>query len=153
MEVIFLADEPQHLPLVAHWYMREWGHLSGMTNEQQEIEKLRAYLHRNQLPLILLAKAAGKPVGAAQLKYHEMDIYPDREHWLGGVYVDEPYRGRGIGRQLVEQAFAVAKKLAVSRLYLQTEDHSGGLYARLGWQPLEQVRYKGIDVLVMDRSV
>lgn len=152
MEFTFLAAEPQHLPLIAHWYVREWGHLSGMTDEQ-EMEKLHKYLHTDRIPLIILAKAEGKIVGAAQLKYYEMDIYPDREHWLGGVYVDAPYRGRGIGRQLVEQALAVAKKLSVPRLYLQTEDHSGGLYGRLGWQPLEQVCYKGVDVLVMERPV
>ena len=153
MQFIFLADEPQQLPLVAHWYVREWGQLSGMTDEKQAAKRLRKYLHTDQLPLIILAKAQERIVGAAQLKYHEMDIYPDREHWLGGVYVDAPYRAQGMGRQLVEQGLAVAKKLAIDTLYLQTEDHSGGLYTRLGWQPLEQVQYKGIDVLVMVRAV
>jgi hypothetical protein len=37
--------------------------------------------------------------------------------------------------------------------YLQTERHDGGLYARLGWQPLEEVHYHGVDVLVMGNQV
>jgi len=41
----------------------------------------------------------------------------------------------------------------VTVLYLQTVRLSGGLYARLGWEPCENVCYKGVDVLVMERRI
>ena len=39
----------------------------------------------------------------AQLKRREMDIYPEREFWLGGVFVSPDTRGQGIGSALCGQ--------------------------------------------------
>lgn len=92
-------------------------------------------------------------LGVAQLKIREMDIYPDKEHWLGGVYVSSAARGRGVGSFLVTRALELAKHLQVKTLYLQTENLRGGLYAPLGFRPLEQTHYNGVDVLVMEHSL
>lgn len=90
-----------------------------------------------------------KLLGAAELKTREMDIYPDYEHWLGGVYVESSERGKGIGRLLTLDIIDRAKRFGIKRLYLQTESLSGGLYAECGFKPLETVEYKGRHVLVM----
>ena len=82
-----------------------------------------------------------------------MDIYPEREHWLGGVYVSEKHRGNKIAEMIVLKIISVAEKLGVKKLYLQTENKSGGLYHHLGWRPLEEVNYRGIDVLVMENQI
>ena len=42
-----------------------------------------------------------------------MDIYPELEHWLGGVYVAPDYRRRGIAKLIVEESKNVARKLGV----------------------------------------
>jgi GNAT superfamily N-acetyltransferase len=57
-------------------------------------------------------------VGTASLKYREMDIYPEKEHWLGGVFVSAEYRGRGIATRLVDGALEMARTLGVKMLYL-----------------------------------
>ncbi len=82
-----------------------------------------------------------------------MDIYPEREHWLGGVYVTSEHRGKSIAQALVSAIIDKAKTLGVNSINLQTEDFTGGLYTRLGWQPVEQVTYHGIKVQVMERSL
>ena len=79
--------------------------------------------------------------------------FPDREHWLGGVYVSADFRGHAIGGQLADRIAAKATEFGVTDLYLQTERLDGGLYAGRGWVPLERVRNKNIDVQVMVRKL
>ncbi|QQX80320.1 GNAT family N-acetyltransferase [Shewanella sp. KX20019] len=153
MQLFLLAEKPHALPQIAQWYSDEWGYIGeGRSTVELEL-KLGDYLNHSKLPLIILAQTEGKLMGAAQLRFHEMDIYPNREHWLGGVYVAPAFRGVGVGKALVEAVIEKAKQLGVISINLQTEDMSGGLYSSLGWQPVEQVNYHGIDVLVMEKQL
>lgn len=154
MQFEFLANRLDAKPVIGRWYHREWGlRLQGET-EQQSIDRLNEYLHIDRLPFILLATEGTALLGAVQLKYREMaDLYPDKEHWLGGVYVAPDHRNRGIGSLMAEEIAARAPEYGVKTLYLQTEQLDGGLYRRLGWQPIESVDNHGTQVLVMERSV
>ena len=91
--------------------------------------------------------------GQTWLKYREMDIYPDREHWLGGVYVPTSHRGREVGSRVVERVVEKARSLEVPTLHPQTDRLDGGLYRRLGWKEPERVSYRGREVLVMERRL
>lgn len=153
MELVFLADNEEAIPVVAKWYFEEWGYLRKRSTLNKVTEELHSYLNTDKIPLIVLAIEGNKILGAAQLKYREMDIYPEKEHWLGGVYVSKYHRGNKIAEHIIHKVISVAKKLKVHKLYLQTEDLSGGLYCRLGWQPIEQVNYRGLDVLVMENQI
>ncbi len=149
-----LADRPRALPVVARWYYDEWARLvPGETPAIVEARLREKYLNRDRVPLILLAELEGEVVGAAQLKFREMSIYPEREHWLGGVYVDPGRRGAGIGARLVERTAGLARRLGVATLHLQTLRLDGGLYAALGWTPRERVVYEGREVRVMARRL
>ncbi|CAM6000261.1 unnamed protein product [Sphagnum balticum] len=68
-----------------------------------------------------------------------MDIYPDKEHWLGGVFVPPEHRKKGVATELLKRTLELAKKLRVTTLYLQTERLDGGIYATLGWRPIEKI--------------
>ncbi len=153
MNFELLANYESALPAVASWYYQEWGYLNHEETIEHGIEKLQAYLNKDQLPLILLSIENGIPVGAAQLKLREMNIYPDKLHWLGGVYVEQEFRGRGIATQIILQIITIAKKMKITTLYLQTEHLDGGLYGRLGWEAIEQVTYNGVEVLVMGKEI
>ncbi len=110
-------------------------------------------LNRDKIPTLILAVEQNRVLGVAQLKFREMDIYPDKEHWLGGVYVDKASRGRGVAAKLISKAIELAKSFQVQTLYLQTERLDGGLYAHLGWQPIEKAFYNGHNVLVMENKL
>ncbi|WP_339858319.1 GNAT family N-acetyltransferase [Pseudohongiella acticola] len=153
MEIEYLADRPDAIDLVARWYVEEWGGSNSRLTLESVSRSLTSSMNRDSLPLMLLAVEQKRVVGAVELKIREMSIYPDKEHWLGGLYVDPACRGSGIGRQLIKRAIALASTLGVSMLYLQTERLDGGVYASLGWKPYEQVSNKGIDVLIMERDV
>ena len=153
MELEYLANNKKAIPILANWYFEEWGHLEKGNTLDKVTEKLHSYLNTDKVPLIILAIEEKEILGAAQLKYREMDIYPDKEHWLGGVYVSKKHRGNKIAEQVIHKVVSIATKLMVYKIYLQTEDLSGGMYCRLGWQPIEQVNYRGLDVLVMEKQI
>lgn len=148
-----LAEVPEAIPVLARWYFDQWGHeRPGATLAAVET-KVRVSAQTSAIPMSLLALTGnGQIIGAAQLKIREMEIFPEKEHWLGGVYVSASHRGAGIATKLVEQMMAVSRRVGVTTLYLQTEDLSGGLYARLGWRPEQTVRSLGKIVLVMRRD-
>ncbi|MGS0826725.1 GNAT family N-acetyltransferase [Shewanella sp. 0m-8] len=151
MQQLLLSEKPEAIVQIAKWYSDEWGYIGEGRSTVELEQKLTDYLNSDKLPLIIIAQEKQKLIGAAQLRFHEMDIYPEREHWLGGVYVDAKYRGKGVAQVLINAVIAKAKTLGVNSINLQTEELSGGLYASLGWQPVEQVIYHGIKVLVMEK--
>lgn len=150
MELVLLADDPSAIEKVAGWYFEEWASdVEGVTLEQV-VTKVSTFTGRDTAPMSVLAKEGDEIVGAAEFKIREMDIYPDYEFWMGGVFVDKEHRGKGVAAALVSEVLCRAKGAGVERLYLQTEDLSGGLYRQHGFEPLEEVVYKGIRVLVME---
>lgn len=150
----FLADRPDAIPLVSRWYYDEWGHLLPGDSIEQTRERIEEYLNCDEIPFILLASIDNEIVAAAQLKFREMaEMFPDREHWLGGVYVASGHRGRGYGSLIVERIARMAPAYGVQTLHLQTEALDGGLYARLGWTPCARVKNHGLNVLVMERHL
>ena len=125
MKFEFLADNKEALPILANWYFQEWGHLTKGNNLENVTARLLLYLNTNKIPLILLAVENQEIPGAAQLRYREMDIYLEKEHWLGGVYVAIDHRGKGIAGNLIKLLVGIAVELNVKKLHLQTQ-HPGG---------------------------
>lgn len=154
MQFHALSEHPEWMPLLARWYFDTWGrHVPGHTlaDEQQRLE---VFLQADELPLLLVAVDNDVPVGAAQLKFHERTERPERLHWLGGVYVAPSHRGTGLAATLIDALVVRGTPLGVRDLYLQTEVDDGGLYARLGWQPLESTRHaSGVPVRIMWRPL
>ena len=98
IDFAYLADRERAIPLVAKWYFEQWGHLIEDETLDRSTDRMRDYLNRAEIPFILLALDHEEIVGAAQLKYYEMrQTFPDRKHWLGGVYVAPGRRGAGLG--------------------------------------------------------
>ena len=154
MELKFLADHEDAIPTIAKWYYNEWGYREPENSFEKTCERIGGKLTRDKVPLHIVAVEDDNVLGAAQLKLYEMDIYPDKEYWLGSVYVAPSARGRKVASQLCERIVDIARSFNIPTLYLQTERiDDGGLYARLGWKPIEQVHYDGLDVLVMQRHL
>lgn len=150
----FLADRPGAIPTISRWYHDEWGRLRPDESIEYMRGQVEQYTNRDEIPFILLAVRNNEIVAVAQLKYREMaELFPDREHWLGGVYVPADHRGQGYGSLIVERIAEMAPGYGVQTLYLQTEALDGGLYARLGWTPCARVKNRGVNVLVMERRL
>jgi GNAT superfamily N-acetyltransferase len=92
--------------------------------------------------------------GTVSLKLKEVEICPQYEHWLGTLYVYEPYREQGIGSLLIQAAARVARRLGIHELFLYTRHQvSEALYARLGWEVLDRLAYRGRPAVIMKRSL
>ena len=134
--------------MVVDWWQEVWGDRMG--DLEAYTRHFMATLGGHDLPLNILAVKEGKPIGTAALKDHEMrEIYPDFHYWMGSVYVKPEYRGQGIAARLAGRIIELARQRRLPQIYLQTVDLSGGLYAALGWEPLDRLIYRGDETLVM----
>lgn len=153
MDIQYLADRRKAIPKIAAWYFDQWSDRIPENSAEEISRRLEKYLNRDKIPLALVAVDNDSLLGVGQLKYYEMDIYPLKEHWIGGIFVPPEHRGKGIATRLVTRLTDIALTQEVSTLYLQTEQLNGGLYTRLGWKPVERVVYKGQEVLVMKKQL
>ncbi|WP_438863969.1 GNAT family N-acetyltransferase [Neptunicella sp.] len=150
IHLALLADYPAAIPTIARWYYLQWGQSNPSSNLTAIEQDVATYLQSVTPPLLVLAKEGEQILGAAQLKIREMDIYPDKQYWIGGVYVIETARGQGLARLLVNDLLQRAKQAGITKLYLQSEQLDGGIYAKAGFQLLETVIYNGHEVVVME---
>lgn len=149
VEFEYLVDHQQQIPQLVSWWRSAWG---DQMNEDDEFfaEDIRRNSSKSELPIDILAMIDGKPIGSAALKYHELiNLYPEHKYWLGSVFVDEDYRGQEIASQLSMRVVEIARERKLPHLYLQTQNLSGGLYKKLGWQEVEQFNYLDKDGLLM----
>lgn len=79
----------------------------------------------------LVVKANGQIVGSAALECYGHSAL------LRSVAVAEPWWGTGLGHQLVESAFDLARRRQVQRLYLLTET-AAEWFPRFGFVPVER---------------
>ena len=77
-------------------------------------------------------------IGTYQFAYDDLSVRPDIYPWLANVYIDEKYRGKGYGRELLESVFDNAKEnINFGEIFLYTKHI--GLYEKFGWAFLEEV--------------
>ena len=58
--------------------------------------------------------------------------------WLSDVVVLPPYRGRGLGKQLVAAVVRSQEEIGIRRVLLATAD-AHGLYRQFGFEPAESL--------------
>lgn len=149
-----LAERPDAVPLVARWWCDEWGLPPRHESPEAYVREL-ACLKPGDLPFHLLALRGRNILGVATLKDQSAlhESFPDSRYWLSGVYVPPALRGRGIATALCLKMADIAEARGVRRLHLTTEALDGGLYAKIGWQPVRRVRVEDLDLLVMARDI
>lgn len=149
VQFTYLADHPELVPQVIRWWHTVWADRMGSDFDSLE-QQLAASLNRTEFPIHVVASVEGEPVAVAALKLQELaDLFPDNHYWLGSVYVDEAWRGKKIGSQVTTRVIELAREMGLPHLYLQTQNLSGGLYAELGWQPIQQLSVRGDPTLLM----
>lgn len=148
----YLADRPADVATVIDWWYSVWADRMG--SKENAVRQLAASLGKEDLPIHMLATQGGKAIGTAALKNQELaELYPDRQYWLGSVYVDQAHRGGKLASQLSEHIAELARQRGLPHLHLQTINTSGGLYARLGWKAVEEFDYRGERTLLMIRKL
>lgn len=153
MQFEYLADHPDTVPQVIAWWHTIWADRMGPDIDALQ-QQLLASLQKERLPLHILAMQDGVPIGTAVLKMQELaELFPGKQFWLGSVFVDADYRGEKIATALTRQIIELAKARSLPHLYLQTVNLTGGLYARLGWKPVEHFYYRNVETLLMCKTL
>ena len=153
MQFEYLADHPDMVPQVIAWWHTIWADRMGPDIDALE-QQLHTSLQKEALPIHILAMVEGAAVGTAVLKMQELaELFPDRQFWLGSVFVAPRFRGGRIASELAEKIVELAQARGLPHLYLQTVNLSGGLYANLGWEPVQRFQYRNVETLLMCKTL
>lgn len=120
---------------------------------ESRIEKLKAHLNREELPIAFVAHSGSEVYGTAALRVHDLPGREDLTPWLGGVFVGEAFRGKGIGTRLCAAVEEKAKSMFSGRpLYLFTLDEQSW-YQDMGWSLYEPCTWCGEEGDIMVKTL
>jgi N-acetylglutamate synthase-like GNAT family acetyltransferase len=132
VRISYLIEHPEYIPQLAQWLFEQWDTILGEKAPEARIEKLKAHMNRDELPIAWVAHANGQLFGTAALRVHDLEGRQDLSPWLGGVFVGSHFRRRGIGAALCATVEDEARSRKTETLYLFTLDKQAW-YSRLGW--------------------
>ena len=105
LEVVTLKNNPQYLEKVALWGEEKWGYLRGFPGLARRKELLSALA--DNFYIIHYQKT---PIGMFALVDEDNSVNELKFKKLMYVYIDEPFRGLGLGKKIVDMAKQLAKK-------------------------------------------
>lgn len=150
IRVDYLANHPELVEQLARLSWAEWQPIyqeRGQTFEHA-IKNYRERTNTDCLPLTLVALYGDELVGTVSLKYHDLDIRPRLDPWLGALLVLPNWRRRGIATTLMRRVVDIACQLKLPELFLWTSS-AEGLYLKLGWEVVERTDYCGKEIVLM----
>ncbi|WP_193171051.1 GNAT family N-acetyltransferase [Nisaea nitritireducens] len=135
LQILRLADAPEHLDTIAAWNYAEWGKKSG-SSLRDSMDWFQSMIGAPSEECVL-ATRGDDVIGMASLVDHDLDERPDLLHWLASVYVPPAFRKTGIASALIEavEREAALRDIACMYLYTNTAEQ---LYTRLGWEVSER---------------
>ncbi|MFJ2466013.1 GNAT family N-acetyltransferase [Pseudomonas sp. NPDC087615] len=148
MHIEYLCDRPEFIEELAELNFNEWGEFRPGDTLEARTKRMRKASGKGAIPSVVVAIEDDRLLGGALLIDSDMKTRPKLTPWLAGVYVKAEERGRGVASQLVNQIVEEAKTLGVQTLYLYT-DAAQSLYARLGWEVVEDLVYEDLPVTIM----
>lgn len=152
MEIIHLKGNEFAIPVIANWFYNEWGDHYPVKSVEYIAGLLKERMNEASLPLTLIAVENGEVIGTVNLKVRDMSIRQDLSPWLGGLYVREDARKKGVGTQLINAAVDHAKRLKFEQLYLWTAT-AKDYYLNLGWVLIEEPFYEGKNTGIFQKKI
>lgn len=136
IKVAFLADHAEAVPTLAQWFRAQWPDYYAAQTPEAIVQGFYSQANRNGLPVRLVAFMNEAPAGTVVLRQRAVETLPDYSPGLGGLFVAEPYRRRGVGTELVRAGMTVAREQGYESIYAGTVA-ARGLLERLGWELVE----------------
>ena len=143
------ANDPE-VALVGGWLFAEWGHLKAGATCDAIVASVRERCAGSVVPSVLLAEDGARAVGTLGIVASDLPVRPELSPWISAVFVTPHYRGRGVGRCLVQYAQSHLFAAGYCTVYLFT-DTSERMYRHMGWERLETLHYRGQQVTLMCR--
>lgn len=120
--------------------LREVGNLRSNADAKVLVGAIRRYFSK-ALPVGqyvgFIARVEGQPVACGGLTFYTRPPFKGnasgKEAYLMGMYTVASWRGRGVGRAVLQGILAFAKARRVGRVWLHSEPGARSLYAREGF--------------------
>ncbi len=148
MQIVSLADHPQHLAKLAYWHHSEWSYLYPDITLRDRALSMADYFTAESIPKMFIAIDGEELLGSTAIDKNDMDTMMHLTPWVSDVYVNPTYRGQGIGSALVRHATEYARQQGIDTLYLYTPGQES-FYSRLGWKRMTRDVYHNHPVSVM----
>jgi predicted N-acetyltransferase YhbS len=152
MRIEYLSDNPLKIPELARLHFEEWSHLRPGESLEERTERLRLFCGRHSIPCVVVALENEELVGSAMLVERDMESHPHLTPWLAGVFVKPQFRGKNIGRALVQRIEDEARSLGITSLYLYSTN-TEGFYQVMGWEVIERCVYLQANVTIMSKKL
>lgn len=147
-----IAAHPGVVDTLAAWHHREWGELMAQWSLADARAELAECVEADGFPATLVAFDGSRQLaGSVSLVASDAPEFAEYSPWLASLYVAPPFRGRGLGTQLIEALIAHARRLGFKRLYLFTPG-SPEIYRRSGWREIGTRRLGDHEVTLMLRE-
>lgn len=141
MQIVLLREHGDLIKTAAAWFHEKWGiPVSAYAESMEECQRKEA-----AVPQWYLAMEDGVIVGGLGVIENDFHDRKDLRPNVCAVYVEQPWRCRGIAGALLDFVCRDMQAMGISTLYLIT-DHTG-FYERYGWEFLCMVQGDGEDHL------
>ena len=148
IEIAFLADKLEAIPTLSQWFRAQWPDYYGARTPAAIAQGFHAQANREDLPVRLVAFVEQALAGTIVLRKRAVETLPEYSPGLGGLFVTEAYRRRGVGTELLRAGMIVAREQGYENLYAGTVA-ARGLLERLGW---ELIGWKTIEAIPHGRE-
>lgn len=147
IEIAFLADHVDVIPTLSQWFRAQWPDYFATRTVADIARDFYVEAQRTGLPVRLVALVGAQLAGTVCLRERALASLPAYRPGLGGLFVADRYRGRGVGSELVKAGMDLARAQGYEHLYATTEA-ARGLLERLGWVRVQLVPY-GDELLAL----
>src|SRR5205809_1122994 len=119
MTIDYLANHRSSIPKLARYFFDEWRPVyeqRGMTLDDVTVS-FEARANVDLLPLTLVGIDRDHVIGTGSLKLDDLEVRPELNPWLGGLFVVPERRNQGFGTALIERLLHEARRLHLVDLY------------------------------------
>jgi len=149
VSIFRLCDFPAFAPVLASAHAQEWGHLYANWNEEVALADFEMEKGSSALPTTwVIHQTSGNPMGSVSLVKDDLPGYPALNPWLASLYVFPEFRGRCLGKLLVQQALDFLCQQKYPHAYLFTEDQVP-FFSKLGFSIHGPAQANGHPVTIM----
>lgn len=129
--------EDKSLTKIAKWLYKWWGKEEGIT-----LEGMKCYvkncMQKDRLPQTYGLILNGEIIGIYMFIREDLTVRPDLYPWLGNVYIDKKYRGKGYSKVLLGSVEENLKKNTKEKVLYAYTTHQN-LYENYNWKYLTDI--------------
>jgi GNAT superfamily N-acetyltransferase len=132
---------------VSQFIRAEWGDLA-----IAEYLRLPIIKEHSELPFFLVGILCDSVVAFGGIFDNDMPDRPLLNPWLGCLFVERNFRGRGFARRIVSELLVVADSTGCRPLFLFCDPTLVRFYSQFSWVMIEERMFEGSAAVVMKRD-